>query len=84
MSTSKYRGDGSLKPAAVRWKLKTISKIIADLDPTDIDRIDTGSIEVTLALFDNIRKRQIRRREEGNDPDTVRSTFCPPTVDEST
>lgn len=73
-----------LSPSKLRSRIVQAKRVLDYLNPADLDPIDQASLEVILTLLHNIRKRQVRRLEEGNDPDTVRSTFCPPTVDEST
>lgn len=73
-----------LSPSKLRNRIVWAKRVLDYLDPTDLDPIDQASLDVILNLLHNIRKRQVRRLEEGNDPDTARSTFCPPTVDEST
>jgi hypothetical protein len=72
--TSKYRADGSLKPAAVRWRIKTIVHILQALDPADLNRIDTANMEVMLSLVDNIYRRQASRKTEGDQIDAARSS----------
>ena len=72
--TSKYRADGSLKPAAARWRIKTIVHILQALDPTDLNRIDTANMEVMLSLVDNIYRRQVGRMAEGDQIDAARSS----------
>lgn len=73
-----------LSPSRLRNRIVQAKRVLDYLNPADMNPTDQAALEAVLTLLHNIRKRQVRRLEEGNDPDTVRSTFCPPTVDEST